>query len=68
MPRQESSEERRNLRVVVLLIDHVDLRPGRELDIVVRALQSCRSEGLVCRMPFSEAARREGIGLGGVRS
>ena len=28
-------------RVVVLLVDHVDLRPGGELHIVVRALQAC---------------------------
>lgn len=30
-----------NARVVVLLVDHVDLRPGGELHIVVRALQAC---------------------------
>lgn len=28
-------------RVVVLLIDHVHLRPGGELHVVVRALQAC---------------------------
>ena len=28
-------------RVVGLLVDHVDLRPGGELHIVVRALQAC---------------------------
>jgi len=30
-----------NIRVVVLLVDHVHLRPGGELHIVVRALQPC---------------------------
>lgn len=30
-----------NARVVVLLVDHVHLRPGGELHVVVRALQAC---------------------------
>lgn len=37
----ESEQEIVNIRVVVLLVDHVHLRPGGELHIVVRALQPC---------------------------
>lgn len=32
----------RDVRVVVFLVDSVNLRPSREIHIVVRALQACR--------------------------
>jgi len=39
-----------NIRVVVFLIDHINLRPGRKLHIVVRALQACESRMLSMHM------------------
>ena len=44
-------------RVVVFLVDHGDLRPCRELHIVVRALQPYdKTECLVCMIPFPGCA------------
>lgn len=38
---EKNKRRKLDARVVVLLVDHVNLRPGGELHIVVRALQAC---------------------------
>lgn len=40
-----------NVRVVVFLIDHIHLRPGRELHVVVRAGQACQRISTPLRFP-----------------
>lgn len=51
----------KHLRVVIFLIDHIRLRPCREVHVIVRPLQACRNSVLVVRDREDENNYAQGL-------